>query len=51
MSEETLSNVLQEDHAFAPSDEFAAAANGTAEMYDAAAADHEGFWAEQARKP
>ena len=50
MSEETLSNVLHEDHAFAPTDEFAAAANGTAELYAAADADYEGFWAEQARK-
>jgi len=34
---------------FPPDAAFAAQANGTAEMYDAAAADHEGFWAEQAR--
>lgn len=50
MSEETLSTVLQQDHSFEPTEEFAAAANGTADLYAAAEADHEGFWAEQARK-
>ncbi|HEY7721902.1 MAG TPA: AMP-binding protein, partial [Pedococcus sp.] len=50
MSEETLSTVLQQDHSFEPTEEFAAAANGTAELYAAAEADHEGFWAEQARR-
>jgi acetyl-CoA synthetase len=34
---------------FAPDPAFTAQANGTAAMYDAAAEDHEGFWAEQAR--
>lgn len=34
----------------APTPEFAAQANGTAELYDAAAADFEGFWADQARQ-
>ncbi|MFL6176284.1 MAG: AMP-binding protein, partial [Ornithinibacter sp.] len=34
---------------FAPDPAFSAQANGTAAMYDAAAEDHEGFWAEQAR--
>jgi acetyl-CoA synthetase len=34
----------------APAPAFAAQANGTAEMYEAAAADHEGFWAQQARE-
>jgi acetyl-CoA synthetase len=34
---------------FAPDPAFTAQANGTADMYDAAAQDHEGFWAEQAR--
>ncbi|NHA68272.1 acetate--CoA ligase [Phycicoccus flavus] len=33
-----------------PDPEFTAQANGTAEMYDEAEADHEGFWAEQARQ-
>src|SRR4051794_17988252 len=34
---------------FPPSEEFAAQANGTADLYAAAEADHEGFWAGQAR--
>lgn len=34
----------------APTPEFAAQANGTADLYDAAAADFEGFWADQARQ-
>ncbi|WP_405488124.1 acetate--CoA ligase [Nocardia sp. NBC_00511] len=40
------------DHldAYPPSAEFAAAANGDAGLYDRAAADREGFWAEQARR-
>ncbi|QDO89957.1 acetate--CoA ligase [Ornithinimicrobium ciconiae] len=50
MAEETLSNLLQEERTFAPSPEFAAQANGTQELYDQAAADREGFWADQARK-
>ena len=49
MSEETLSTVLHEAHSFEPSEELAAAANGKAELYAAADADYEGFWAEQAR--
>ena len=49
MSHETLENLSQENRKFAPSAEFSAQANGKAELYDAAAADHEGFWAEQAR--
>ncbi|GAA1139289.1 acetate--CoA ligase [Ornithinicoccus hortensis] len=49
MAEETLSNLLAEDRTFPPSDEFAAQANGTQAMYDAAAEDREGFWADQAR--
>ncbi|MGL4176892.1 MAG: acetate--CoA ligase [Dermatophilaceae bacterium] len=35
---------------FAPDPAFAAQANGTADLYDAASADHEGFWAQQARE-
>ncbi len=35
---------------YPPSAEFAAQANGTAEMYDRADADRLGFWAEQARR-
>ncbi len=50
MSNETLENLLQEDRSFPPDPAFAAQANGTADMYAAAEADHEGFWAEQARK-
>ena len=50
MSEETLSTVLHEAHSFEPSDELAAAANGKAELYAAADADYEAFWAEQARR-
>ncbi|CCH76993.1 acetyl-CoA synthetase [Nostocoides japonicum T1-X7] len=46
MSEESLS---QEHHTFAPDPAFAAQANGTKELYAAAEADHEGFWAQQAR--
>ncbi len=50
MTHETLENLSQENRKFPPSAEFAAQANGKADLYDAAAADHEGFWAEQARK-
>jgi acetyl-CoA synthetase len=46
---ETLENLSQENRTFPPSPEFAAQANGNAQLYDAASADHEGFWAEQAR--
>lgn len=35
---------------YPPSPEFAANANATASLYDRAAADREGFWAEQARR-
>ncbi|MFK5633557.1 MULTISPECIES: acetate--CoA ligase [unclassified Ornithinimicrobium] len=41
---------LHEERTFPPSEEFAAAANGTAELFEHAAADREGFWAEQARR-
>lgn len=50
MSEESLSTVLQQDHSFEPSAEFAANANGTADMYAAADTDYEAFWADQARR-
>ncbi|ADU47061.1 acetate--CoA ligase [Intrasporangium calvum] len=46
---ETLENLLQETRTFPPPPEFASRANGTAELYEKADADHEGFWAEQAR--
>ncbi len=49
MTQETLENLYQENRKFPPSAEFAAAANGKAELYDAATADHEGFWADKAR--
>ncbi len=49
VSEETLDNLVHEGQKFPPIPEFAQQANGTADLYDAAAADHEGFWAEQAR--
>lgn len=39
-----------EDRDLAPSPEFAEQANGKADLYDAAAADFEGFWADQARQ-
>ncbi|HVL83666.1 MAG TPA: acetate--CoA ligase [Pseudonocardia sp.] len=44
----TLSNLSTESRSFPPSEEFAAQANATAEWYDRAAEDREGFWAEQA---
>ncbi|MGB7450306.1 MAG: acetate--CoA ligase [Ornithinimicrobium sp.] len=50
MSEETLSSLAQEDRLFEPSEEFSAQANGTSELYEAAAADQEKFWADQARE-
>ena len=50
MSDDALANLLQEDRTFPPSPEFAAQANAQASMYDAAAADRLGFWAEQARR-
>jgi len=49
VTHETLENLSQENRKFPPSAEFAKAANGKAELYGAATADHEGFWAEQAR--
>ncbi|WP_022925862.1 acetate--CoA ligase [Serinicoccus marinus] len=49
MSDEGLSNLLHEERTFAPSDEFAAQANGSSELFDRAREDREGFWAEQAR--
>ena len=48
MTDDSLSSHIDEMD-LSPSPELAAAANGTAQMYAAAAADHEGFWAEQAR--
>jgi len=47
---ETLANLLKEDRRFEPPAELAAAANVKADAYDAAQADREGFWAEQAER-
>jgi acetyl-CoA synthetase len=44
------SAVEHQDRDFSPSPGFAEQANGTAALYDQAAADHEGFWAHQARE-
>ena len=49
MSADALENLMTEDRSFPPSQEFAAQANGTAELYTEAAADRLGFWADQAR--
>ncbi|MGA1145536.1 MAG: acetyl-coenzyme A synthetase N-terminal domain-containing protein, partial [Candidatus Nanopelagicales bacterium] len=46
---DALENLLQEDRVFPPSAEFAAQANASAAMYDQAAQDRLGFWADQAR--
>jgi acetyl-CoA synthetase len=53
MSNETstgLSNLLREDRTFPPSEEFVAQAVGGPELYEQAAADRDGFWAEQAHR-
>ena len=50
MSDETLSNLMHEDRTFPPPADLAAAANITEETYAQAAADYEGFWAEQAKR-
>ena len=52
MTEESsrdLENLLTEERRFPPSAEFAAQANVHADVYERAAADRLGFWAEQAR--
>ncbi len=49
MSNDSLSSHLEEMD-FSPDPAFTAQANGTAEMYDEATADYEGFWATQARE-
>ncbi|MGB3763641.1 MAG: acetate--CoA ligase [Ornithinimicrobium sp.] len=49
MTEETLSNLSHEERLFTPSEDFVTQANGTQALYDAAAADRVGFWADQAR--
>jgi acetyl-CoA synthetase len=50
VTEEALSNLLHEDRQFPPPPELAANANVTAEIYERAAADFDGFWAEQAKR-
>ena len=50
MSKEALENLSHEDRRFPPSQEFAANAIATAELYDRAAADRLGFWDDQARR-
>ena len=49
MSSPTLENLGHEDRSFPPDPAFTAQANGTTELYAAADADYEGFWADQAR--
>ncbi|MPZ25797.1 MAG: acetate--CoA ligase [Micromonosporaceae bacterium] len=46
----TLENLLRESRRFPPPEQFAAAANVTAEAYQAAAADRLGFWESAARR-
>ncbi len=48
VSDEALANLMTENRVFAPTAEFAAQANATAEMYDVARADRLQFWADQA---
>jgi acetyl-CoA synthetase len=51
MSEQpTLDNLLTESRTFPPSAEFSAQANARADLFEAAAADREGFWAAQAEE-
>lgn len=52
MSETSASQTTTQGEApdLAPTAEFTAQANGTADLYDEAAADHEAFWARQARE-
>ncbi len=46
----TISSLAHESRSFAPSPDFAAAANVTAAAYERAGLDRLGFWAEQARR-
>jgi acetyl-CoA synthetase len=46
----TIDNLLHEGRRFPPSDEFAANAVARAELYERAAADRLGFWADQSRE-
>ncbi|MFG6443999.1 acetate--CoA ligase [Microbacterium sp. P07] len=45
-----IDHLLSETRRFAPPADFAATAIGTAELYERAAADREGFWVDQARE-
>ena len=47
---DTLENLATESRSFPPSPEFVAQSNVTAAIYDEAAADRLGFWAEQAQR-
>ncbi|MEO3814241.1 acetate--CoA ligase [Sphaerisporangium sp. B11E5] len=49
-TQETLSNLLQENRRFEPPAELASAANITADAYDEAAADRIGFWERAAER-
>ncbi|MFZ0160770.1 MAG: acetate--CoA ligase [Kineosporiaceae bacterium] len=49
MSSDAIENLSHEDRRFPPDEAFAARANATADIYDQAATDRLGFWAEQAR--
>ncbi|HEY5981053.1 MAG TPA: acetate--CoA ligase [Microlunatus sp.] len=49
-SNKGLSNLSHEDRRFPPPEDLAASANVTAATYEQAAADPEGFWAEQAKR-
>jgi acetyl-CoA synthetase len=46
---ESLENLLSEDREFAPTAEFAAAANATADLYELAEKDRLAFWDQQAK--
>ena len=50
MTDEALDNLLHEDRRFPPPADLAANANVTADTYEEAQADFDGFWAEQARR-
>ncbi|HEV8055902.1 MAG TPA: acetate--CoA ligase [Nocardioidaceae bacterium] len=50
MTDQTLSNLMQENRRFEPPADLAADANLGAEAYERAAADRLGFWAEQAER-
>ncbi len=48
--QEAIANLFREERSFAPPGDFAAAANAGPEIYDEAAKDRLGFWAQQARE-